>query len=63
MFESTRNVIDNVDVNNVFFIGKILTLKAIRSHSKRLYEKQNRGQNTFVIILYGFYETSPWPLK
>ena len=45
----TRNVTDNVRVNNVFVIEIMSILKAIKSHIKRSYEKQNL---TLVLISY-----------
>ena len=48
-FAHTRNVTDNVRVNNVFVIEIMSILKAIKSHIKRSYEKQNL---TLVLISY-----------
>ena len=49
-----RNVIDNVRVNNLFLIEIMLHLKAIKSHFKESYDKQNL---TLVVISYAIYET------
>ena len=49
-----RNVIDNVRVNNAFLIEIIFILKAIKSHFRRSYDKQNL---TFVVISYEIYES------
>ena len=37
----TRKVTDNVRVNNAFFIEIMFILKAIKSHFKGSYDKQN----------------------
>ena len=51
----TRNVIDNVSVSNAFLIEIIFILKAIKSHFRGAYDKQNL---TLVVISYEIYETS-----
>ena len=48
------NVIDNVRVNNAFLIEITIVLKAIKSHFKGSYDKQNL---TLVVISYEIYET------
>ena len=50
-----RNVIDDVHVNNAFLIEIRIILKAIKSHFKWSYDKQNL---TLVVISYEIYETS-----
>ena len=50
----TRNVIDNVRVNNAYLIEIMFILKAIKSHFKGPYDKQNL---TLAVILYEIYET------
>ena len=50
----TRKVIDNVRVNNAFLIDKMLHLKAIKSHFKGSYDKQDL---ILVVISYEIYET------
>ena len=50
----TRNVIDNVRVNNAFLIEIMFNLKAIKSHFKGSYDKQNL---TLVVISSEIYET------
>ena len=52
----TRNVIEYVHVNNHFLEEIILLLKAIKSHFKGSYDKQNL---TLVVISYEIYETRP----
>ena len=52
----TRNVIDNVRVNNAFLIEIMLILKAIKSYFRGSYDKQNL---TLVVISYEIYETCP----
>ena len=49
-----RNVIDNVRVNSAFPIEILIILKAIKSHFKGSYDKQNL---TLVIISYEIYKT------
>ena len=49
-----RNVIDNVRINNPFPTEIIIILKAIKSHFKGSYHKQNL---TLVVISYEVYET------
>ena len=49
-----RNVIDNVRVNSASLIEIMLHLKAIKSHLKESYDKQDL---TLVVILYEIYET------
>ena len=49
-----RNVIDNVRVNNAFLIEIMIILKAIKSHFKGSYNKQNL---ILVVISYEIYET------
>ena len=39
--QSRRSVIDNVRVNNAFLIEKMIILKAIESHFRGPYDKQN----------------------
>ena len=51
-----RSVIDNVCVNNAFFIEIMFILKAIKSHFRGSYDKQNL---TRVVISYEIHETSP----
>ena len=48
------NVIDYVRVNNAFLIEIMIILKAIKSHLKGSYDKQNL---TRVVISYEIYET------
>ena len=48
------NVTDNVHVNIVIFIEIMFILKAIQSHFKGLYAKQNL---TLVVFFYKIYET------
>ena len=48
-----HSVIDNVRVNNAFRIEIMIILKAIKSHFKRSYDKQNL---TLVAISYEIYE-------
>ena len=45
----TSNVIDDVCDNNAFFVERMSTLKAIKSHFERSYDKQNI---TLVVISY-----------
>ena len=52
-FTSTRNIIDNVPVNNAFLLEIIFILKVIKSHFKGSYEKQNL---TPVVTSYDIYE-------
>ena len=47
-----RNVIDNVRVNNAFLIEIMIILKAIKSHFKGSYDKQNL---TLKMIVTSFY--------
>ena len=49
-----RNIIDNVHVNNAILIEIMLHLKAIKSHFKGSYDKQNL---TLEVISYEIYET------
>ena len=59
MYDHTRNntlgrrriVTDNVCVNNAFLIEIMISLKAIKSHFKGSYDKQNL---TLVVISYIF---------
>ena len=50
----TRNVIDNVRVNNAFLSGIKFILDTIKSRFKGSYDKQNL---TLVVISYEIYET------
>ena len=50
----TRNVIDNVSVNNAFSYNTMLILKAIKFYIEWSYDKQNL---TRVVISYEFYKT------
>ena len=50
----TCNVIDNDCVSTGFLIEIVFILKAIKSHFKGSYDKQNL---TLVIISYEIYET------
>ena len=49
-----RNVIDNVRVITAFFSWILSIVKAIKSHFKKSYDKQNF---TLVVISYEIYET------
>ena len=50
----TRNVIDNVHVNNEFSSRNSVRLRAIKFHFKRSYDKQDL---TLVVISYEISET------
>ena len=51
---STRNVIDNVRVNNAFLSGIKFILDTIKLRFKGSYDKQNL---TLVVISYEIYKT------
>ena len=50
----SRNIIDNVHVNNAFLNEIIIILKVIKPCFKGSYDKQNL---TLVVISYEIYET------
>ena len=52
----TRNVIDNVRVNNAIFIEIMCILNSIQSQLKKPYDKQNL---TLAVISYEIYVCRP----